>query len=100
MMVSAFTFLIVIMMVSAFTFLVMVMMMSAFAFLVVIMVMRQTFIFLHQLFHQFLLFHRFQNLCAADRIPWGRNDDRFRVLFPDQRQAFRQFFFTQLLCPA
>ena len=100
MVMSAFTFLIVVMMMSAFAFLIVVMMMSAFAFLVVIMVMRQTFIFLHQLFHQFLLFHRFQNLRAADRIPWGRNDDRFRVLFPDQRQAFRQFFFTQLLCPA
>ena len=103
---TAFTFLVVIVMMAALAFLIMVVVMTALALFIMVvmmaaltlfimvMVMRQTIIFLHQLFHQFLLFHRFQNLRAADRIPWGRNNDRLRVLFPDQRQAFRQLFFA------
>lgn len=93
-MMAAFTFLVVIVMMAAFTILIVIVMMPALALFIMVMVMRQTIIFLHQLLHQFLLFHRFQNLRAADRIPWGRNNDRLRVLFPDQRQAFRQLFFA------
>ena len=91
---AALAFFIMVVMMAAFAFLIMVVVMAALTFLIMVMVMRQTIIFLHQLLHQFLLFHRFQNLRAADRIPWGRNNDRLRVLFPDQRQAFRQLFFA------
>ena len=91
---AALAFLILVMMMAALTFLILVMVMAALALFIMVVVMRQTIIFLHQLLHQFLLFHRFQNLRAADRIPWGRNNDRLRVLFPDQRQAFRQLFFA------
>ena len=91
---AAFTFLIMIVVMAALAFLIMVVVMAALTFLIMVVVMRQTIIFLHQLLHQFLLFHRFQNLRAADRIPWGRNNDRLQVLFPDQRQAFCQLFFA------
>ena len=93
-MMAAFTFLVVILMMAAFTILIVIVMMPALALFIMVMVMRQTIIFLHQLLHQFLLFHSLQNLRSADRIPWGRNNDRLRVLFPDQRQAFRQLFFA------
>ena len=91
---AALALFIMIVVMAAFTFLIVVVVMSALTFFIMVMVMRQTIILLHQLLHQFLLFHRFQNLRAADRIPWGRNNDRLRVLFPDQRQAFRQLFFA------
>lgn len=91
---AALAFFIMVVVMAAFTFLIVVVVMSALTFFIMVMVMRQTIILLHQLLHQFLLFHRFQNLRAADRIPWGRNNDRLRVLFPDQRQAFRQLFFA------
>ena len=93
-MMAALAFFIMIVMMAALAFLIMVVVMAALTFLIMVVVMRQTIIFLHQLLHQFLLFHCFQNLRAADRIPWGRNNDRLRVLFPDQRQAFRQLFFA------
>ena len=89
-----FIMVVVMVVVTALAFLIVVVVMSALTFFIMVMVMRQTIILLHQLLHQFLLFHRFQNLRAADRIPWGRNNDRLRVLFPDQRQAFRQLFFA------
>ena len=79
-MMATFALLIVIVMMAALALLVMIVMMAAFALFVVI-VMRQTFVFLHQLFHQFLLFHRFQDLRSADRFPWRCDDHRLRVLF-------------------
>ena len=94
MVMTTLAFLVVIVMMAALTFLIVIVVMATLAFFIMVVVMRQTIIFLHQLLHQFLLFHRFQNLRAADRIPWGRNNDRLQVLFPDQRQAFRQLFFA------
>ena len=87
---AALAFFIMVMVMAALALFIMVVVMAALTFLIMVVVMRQTIIFLHQLFHQFLLFHRFQNLqmCIRDRLR-----DCSISLISSGRRAYRLFIF-------
>ena len=77
-----------------------IVMVSEFAFFFVIVMVRQTFIFFHQLFHQFLLFHSLQNLFSAQLIPRSGDECRMCIMCSYITCYTLQLFLTQILCTA